>query len=271
MGFEEVSGKRGIQKVSLNIQKLYPDPKEREEFKDRLCQFLDSDGDNRKIINLEGELLIYLTECIIPNKRDKLIPLLLLLGNPASHSVRSEMFFSYEGKGRDHRFWKALKKAGILEFTKESSYAKDSAERNKSRKNELYELSYKSDSRIGLATFYSMPSGASGSEWAGVQGLRKLFRMKALKKILEEEKTRIERLIQKFLFPKGAVFAFQRDAYLGIKSPESPEYSLNEAKAGKLHGFCLRDDSNIRLFCLPPTRLIQGTKTLDLLRKFARY
>lgn len=102
----------------MDIQKLYPDPKEQGEFKDRLCQFLDSDEDNRKVTNLEGELLIYLTECIIPNKRDKLIPLLLLLGNPASHSVLSEMFFSYEGNGRDHRFWKALKKAGILEFTK---------------------------------------------------------------------------------------------------------------------------------------------------------
>lgn len=114
-----------------------------------------------------------------------------------------------------------------------------------------------------------MPNGAIGSKWAGVQGLRKLFRMKALKKILEEEKTRIERLIQIFLFPKGVVFAFQKDAYLGIRSPESPEYNLGDAKAGKLHGFCLRDDSNVKLFCFPPTRFIQGTKTIDLLHRFA--
>lgn len=161
--FEEVSGNRGIQNVSLDIQKLYPDPKEQGEFKDRLCQFLDSDEDNRKVINLEGELLIYPTECIIPNKRDKLIPLLLLLGNPASHSFSRKCFFLMKatdgiitsGKHSREQVFSNLQKKAVTRKIRQC---------NRSRKNELYELSYKSDFRIGLATFFSMPSGASGSK-----------------------------------------------------------------------------------------------------------
>jgi hypothetical protein len=36
----------------------------------------------------------------------------VFFGNPAFHSVHSEMFFSFESNGREHRFWKVLKKAG---------------------------------------------------------------------------------------------------------------------------------------------------------------
>jgi hypothetical protein len=255
--FEEV--KPGIQKVSLNIQELYANRKDQEEFEERLCQFLKSDPYNSHIIRLEDKQLIYRTECILPEKKDSRLPLLLLLGNPASHSVYSEMFFSFESaRGREHRFWGALKKAGILSFRSSS---------NLERKKELYDLSYNSPFRIGLATFYSMPSGASGM-WLGVDGLRKLFRKKALRRIADCEKARVDGLIRKFLSPEGgAVFAFQKDAYLGIKSRESHDYNLDETKKGELVGVC-QCDSNVRLYCLPPTRLIEGKKTLDLLHNF---
>jgi len=254
--FEEV--KPGIQKVSLNIQELYANRKDQEEFEERLCQFLKSDPYNSHIIRLEDKQLIYQTECILPEKQDSRLPLLLLLGNPASHSVHSEIFFSFESSGREHRFWRALKKAGILSFKSSSK---------KERKEELYDLTYDSPFRIGLANFYSMPSGASG-KWAGVDGLRKLFRRKALRKIADWEKTRIGKLIGNFLSSQqGVVFAFQKDAYLGIKSSTSPDYRLDKAKKGDLMGAC-QSDSNVRLYCLPPTRLIQGKKSLDVLRNF---
>jgi len=277
--FREVE--RGIQEVELNIQELYPDPVKRNQFKQKLDRFLESDPCNRKVIDtkfLECGLLKYQTECIIPTKRDSLrVPLLLLLGNPASHSVHYRMPFSYEGKlsckgeGKDHRFWKALRDADILRFTEKSSDANNLnvAERCESRKRELYNLSYKpADFRIGLATFYSMPSGAS-DEWGGVKGLYKLFGKKALgkEKIAKFEKHRLENLVRNFLSPKGAIFAFQKDAYSEIRSCKSPEYSLDKAKKGKLFGVC-QCDSNVRLFCLPPTRNIQGKRILELLCNF---
>lgn len=273
---------QGIQKVSLDIKFIYSTPYEQHGFRNRLCQFLDSNKYNREydrehnlpIIGLNGGVLTYLTECIIPEKQNSRLPLLLLFGNPAFHSVYSKMFFSYEGKispegeGRDHRFWNALKEAGILRFREKSSYIENVTERSKSRKRELYDLSYESDFRIGLVAFYSMPSAASGSKWAGVEGLRKLFGTKALAKIADDEKKRVEQVIGKFLNPKGVIIVFQKDAYSEIKSPQSPSYNLSQAIVGDLHGFYLKDDSNIRLFCVPPTRRMRGKKKIDLLRKF---
>jgi len=273
---------QAIQKVSLDIKSIYSTPYEQHEFRNRLCQFLDSNKYNREydrehnlpIIGLSGEVLTYLTECIIPKKQNSRLPLLLLFGNPASHSVYSKMFFSYEGKissegeGRDHRFWNALKEAGILRFREKSSYIENVTERSKSRKRELYDLSYESDFRIGLVAFYSMPSAASGSKWAGVEGLRKLFGTKTLAKIVNDEKKRVEQVIGRFLNPKGAIIVFQKDAYSKIKSPQSPDYNLSQAIMGDLHGFYLKDDSNIRLFCVPPTRRMREKKKIDLLRKF---
>ena len=38
---------------------------------------------------------------LIPAKTDKRPPLLLVLGNPATHSVESGMFFSFEGNKKN--------------------------------------------------------------------------------------------------------------------------------------------------------------------------
>lgn len=256
MKFKDIHGKPSIQEVSLNIQKLYSTQEERKKFKERLCLFLKSDSYNSRIIKLQDERLIYRTECIIPEKTDSRFPLLLLLGNPASHSVHSEMFFSFESNGREHRFWKALKEASILSFKSLS---------NLKRKEEMCDLISDSPFRIGLAVFYSMPSASSDSAWVGVAGLRKLFRKEALCEIAKSEKDRVEKLIQRFVSPNGVVFAFQKDAYLGISARD--DYNLAKAKKGELTGFC-QCCPHVRLFCLPPTRLAHAKATLDLLRKF---
>lgn len=253
--------KEGIQEVELNIQELYPDPKEQRKFKQRLKEFLNSDPDNNKVIDktfLDYGLLKYQTECIIPRKKNlRRIPLLLLLGNPASHSVHSKMFFSYERDGKEHRFWKALKEANILSFRTSS---------NRERKKELYNLSYDSPFRIALATFYSMPSGAS-DKWGGIKGLYRLFGKRALDEIGKLEKHRVENLIRNFLWPKGTIFAFQKEAYLGVKNPASPDYCRESTIKGELLGFC-ECNAEVKLFCLPPTRNILGERALQVLCNF---
>jgi hypothetical protein len=248
---------QGIQEAQLNIEGLYPDPEERKRFEFKLHQFLKSDCYNSKIISKKNGLLVYQTECIMPEKKNSKRPLLLLLGNPASHSVYSKMFFSFENnerKGqREHRFWKALKESGILSFKSSS---------NLERKKELYTLDYDSPFRIGLATFYSMPSGSSGSEWSGVESLRKLFGTRALKEIAKYEKTRVNGLIHRFLYPEnGVIFAFQKDAYTAIKSAKSLDYDYDKVRKERLEGVC-QSDPSVRLFCFPPTRFMNAKKTI---------
>lgn len=257
--------REGIQEVSLDITQLYSSQEAREKFEERLCQFLSSDPANSKIFRREDNLLIYRTEQIISEKRDARPPLLLLFGNPASHSVTAEMFFAFEGSGREHRIWKVFNKTGFLRFNSDlKPVSKADLElRNRLRKKDLFELSYNSPFRIGLAVFYSMPSAAS----SGVDGLRQLFGSDAFIKISESEKNRVEEIIHTFVSLKGAVIAFQKDAYSGIKSPTSPIYDKDEAKEGNLVGNC-QCNQDVRLFCSPPTRIIQGNKSLGVLGAF---
>jgi len=257
----------GIQKVMLNVDALPFDEKRREQFEKKLLQFLDSDPVHPKVICRINNKLVYLTENIIPKKKDKRSPLLLLFGNPASHSVASRMFFAFEGGGREHRLWKVLSKAGIFSFSSLCQYdlLKSLNELNQLRKRELFELSYGTPFRIGLAVFYTMPTPASRYPWAGVPGLYRLFGKGMLAKIRDCEKERVDGFIREFAFPDGTVIAFHKEAYQAIKSSESPDYTFAKAKAGHLIGTC-QCAPCVTLLCVPPTRLLLGH--LGLLRAF---
>lgn len=242
---------------------LYDNHIERSSFDDRFKKFIESGSLDKKVIELKDGNLIYLTEEVIPDKVDSRKPLLLLFGNPAPQSVKEEMFFASEGKGKEHRIWSVLKKTGFLEFSKADSINSTSHELNQARKNALYNLDYDSPFRIGFAVFYSMPSPASDKNWSGVAGLHRLFGAKAFSRIVEIEKKRVDKIIQRFATPNGTVIAFQKDAYLGIKSPPA-DYDVYLAKKGLLKGVC-EYNPRIKIFCGPPTRLIQSEQAIKAL------
>ena len=101
----------------IDLKKLFPAPKQRERFNKKWKDFLESDSCNKEIFKLKGDMLKYQSEQLIPSKPDDRPPLLLILGNPASHSVKGGMFFSFEGNKKEHRFWKhILQPAGVLDL-----------------------------------------------------------------------------------------------------------------------------------------------------------
>lgn len=270
----------GIQKVSIDVGRLYEVVSERKAFQAKFDEFLaKAKRDNKGMVFWQnGDTLTYLTEVVIPKKIDsRQLSLLLLLGNPAPHSVLSKMFFSYEGemsfegKAHDHRFWRVLEEAGILQFREKrsGSHNLNVKQRSESRKRELYDLSYSSSFRIGLATFFSMPTDANDKEWGGVQGLRKLFGREAIRKIADSEEERLSGIATDFLSNRGSVFAFQKDAYSEIKAAETEAYSIDLAKKGQLIGYCHWEQPKVRLFGFPPTRLIR--RYICLLRSFKEY
>jgi len=56
-----------------------------------------------------------------------------------------------------------------------------------------------------------MPSAPGGS-WGGVAGVQKLIGVKALRKLEQEESSRVLKLTEKFINSKGAIIAFQKNA-----------------------------------------------------------
>ncbi|MBA7505650.1 hypothetical protein ES706_04326 [subsurface metagenome] len=251
----------GIQKMALNTEELYPNYEERRRFEGRLREFLEVDNSS-KIIQYKKGVLSDLTESAIPPKQDSRPPLLLLFGNPAPDSVRHRCFFASEKGKREHRFWPILEKAGIISF-------KNTAEDiNTFRTRSLFDLNYESPFRIGLAVFYSLPSPASDLKWGGVAGLRKLFGARAFREITLYEKKRVESLTQEFIGgnPHGAVIAFQKDAYLGVK-----DYTTQESLVAEKGKWCVVEArcscSDIRLFRMPPTRYMSASWYVEFLRQ----
>jgi hypothetical protein len=235
----------------IDLDDLLQSDSERNRFNSKWQDF-HANNVNRDIYRREANRLIYYSEQLIPKKRSRRIPILLVLGNPASHSVKSGMFFAHEGKGQDHRFWKSiLKPLADLEL---KDLGKQDADRiNRTRRLRMLNLDYDSLYRIGLCVMVTMPS-APGGKWGGVQGIQRLLGRKAYEKVLEAESRRVTSIAKTFIENGGAVIAFQKDAWEALRCERSAAYSIKEAKAGNLRGRLI-DAPEIPLYGVPPTRL----------------
>ena len=101
--------------------------------------------------------------------------------------------------------------------------------------------------------FITLPS-APGGPWGGVAGVQKLIGVRALRKLEQEESVRVFKLAAKFINSKGAVIAFQKNAWNSLRSENDSEYSIGVAREARLKG-SLKGHNDLALFCVPPTRL----------------
>jgi hypothetical protein len=239
-------------KCEIDLDLLFDTSRERERFDQKWKAFLESNPHNPPLFKKTGGRLYCLSEQLVPKKRDDRPPLLLVLGNPASQSVANGMFFSFEGNGTEHRFWKdILRRSGSLKLSYDKNLPVE--ELNKIRQKQLLDLAYDSPYRIGLCVFITLPSAPGGS-WGGVAGVQKLIGIRALRKLEQEESSRVIKLAEEFISAKGAIIAFQKNAWNSLRSEKDAEYSIDAARAGSLKG-TLRGHNNLALFCVPPTRL----------------
>ncbi len=244
----------------IDLCQLFDTKDERERFEGKWDEFLKSDPHHPEIFKKQGNRLYYSSEQLIPEKQDDRPrpPLLLVLGNPASQSVANGMFFSFEGNGTEHRFWRyILKDSGVLELSYDRNRPVDDL--NKIRQRQLLDLAYDSPYRIGLCVFITLPS-APGGTWGGVAGVQKLIGLRALRKLEQEESARVFQLAKKFIKAKGAAIAFQKNAWNSLRSENDSEYSIGSARAGSLKG-TLKGHNDLPLLCVPPTRLAGPCRT----------
>jgi hypothetical protein len=243
---------------SISLSGLLPTRDEREKFNSRYYKsFLDSDADNRCIYELKQDTLFYTTEQLIPAKTDGRRPVLLIFGNPASHSIQNGMFFSSRKDGKENRFWKhVLQRAGILDLVLAEGLS--TKERNTLRLEHMLALNYGTPFRIGLCVYWSMPSSARGL-WSGVAGIRKLIGAGSLKRLEPYERERVIEVVKRFLVPGGVAVTFQKDAWNGLRSVNDPAYSISLARTGSLRG-TLAAFPHIPLLGVPPTRLVGPTR-----------
>ena len=238
---------------AVNLNELLPTESERKNFDRKWRDFIASDDANKSIYQRKKNRLLYKSEQLIPSKKDSRPALLLVFGNPASHSVQSGMFFSFKDNGKENRLWKnILKPSGIVDLHFDRS--RSTEDLNIERRDLLLNLDYDSPFRIGLCVIISMPS-APGGKWGGVAGIQKLIGAKAMRRLEEAERKRVIRCSKEFLSNDGVVVSFQKNAWNSLKSDEDPVYDINLSKAGKLMGR-LKNCPGVSLFGVPPTRLL---------------
>ena len=102
--------------------------------------------------------------------------------------------------------------------------------------------------------FITLPS-APGGPWDGVTGFQKLIGVRALRKLEQEETSRVFKLAKNFINSKGAAIAFQKNAWNCLRSEKNAEYSIGAAREGTFKGN-LKGRDDLVLLCVPPTRLI---------------
>lgn len=239
---------------TLNLKNLYPNNQDLLGFNNRWKDFYASDKTNSYLFTRKGNVITYPHKSWVPDKKDNRNPMLFLFGNPASHSVLKDVYFAYEGKETEHRFWKVLRELGFVNLIGTDINIK----------NKFLNLKYNSPFRLGFEVIYTFPSTASKPKWSGVIGLERLFGKKAISKILELEKIRLKSIIDSFLKNGGAIIAMQRDAY---NSVGGNEYNLNLAVNNKLIS---NYNNQIKIYGTPPTRWLYTKKMKDLLLKIKK-
>jgi hypothetical protein len=156
----------------------------------------------RNIYNYDkGNRLVYETEVLLPKVNRKRKNLLIVLGNPAVHSVAEKMFFSFQktktiGKWREHRFWKALAECGLLQFCEilESPTPDNIKKINDYKATSLLNGVYKSDFNVSLLPLFSFPTPASG-EYSGVNGISRILGRRLFQELKRFEAERFERIV----------------------------------------------------------------------------
>ncbi len=233
---------------TLDLAALYPGARALDAFNKRWTDFLEADEGHAQVLSREGNIITYPHKSWLPEKENGKPSLLLLFGNPAPHSVVKDIYFAYEGKGTEHRFWKVLRELGFTDL-----YGNDTDIKAK-----FLNLNHSSPFRLGFEVIYTFPSSASKPKWSGVAGVERLFGKSATAIILQAEKHRLTQVIHGFMKDSGAIIALQKDAYNAVS--QNP-YSLNQAVEGVL----ISTYEGVPVYGTPPTRWLHTTKMKSLL------
>jgi len=179
----------------LELQRKVHDIDQKDPHLHSICGMYDS------VISYKSESLFPLdTNCDSKKKK-----VLIILGNPATHSVAKGMFFFSMGKPgaeETHTFWQKLEKPGLIQKIR----CDDLKEEAEKRKEMIINGSLSNDYLFGFTTFYSFPTPVEG-DCKDVAGLRRLFKP-ILKQIQDMEYDRLNNYRSQFQFVRNALWVF---------------------------------------------------------------
>ena len=163
------------------------------EFKKRYDDICREDSDFKNVSYLDGHILQYRSESLFPFPTLETIAspkkkVMIIFGNPASHSVANGMFFFSKKNDNRHQFWGKLENAGLIDNKTINCTSISKIEKRRTEAHERKELIEKGDFSsyylIGLTTFYSFPTPVRPDkkqknpikyDYGDAQGVERLF------------------------------------------------------------------------------------------------
>lgn len=194
----------GHYEVTIDLSK-WMSQHELSSFSSEFYRICEDDKDFRNLCSLSGFLLQYTSESLFPEMIYKQkVKVVILLGNPATHSVIGGMFFYSRRDGNRHQFWGKLEQSGLMTKVKLNSLDDEA----RVRKKLILDGDTSHKYLLALTTFYSFPTPVYG-DYQDVKGVETLFRS-VLRKIRLME---IERLLS-YPFLQDAICIFtQKSSY----------------------------------------------------------
>lgn len=218
---------------------------DRRDFEHRLADFLAADPRSSNVIDWRSAAseLTWHSSHALPMAGP--IGHLLVFGNPTADSSYRSMMFAGEGEGQSsvHRVWRVLTRVGLIPAT----LGLNSAEINR-----YLAFPPPDSNRIGLCSFVSLPSPASGDKYVGVAGVRRLLGTARFRSLLNAEASWLLSCVVPRLEPASKMLAFQVDAWR----------HLDELVAiGRLNREVIR---------MPPTRMLYSAQSVAALARLVR-
>jgi hypothetical protein len=209
-----------------------------------ICQ---EDNYFRQVCSLDNHILEYRSESLFPPSHEidtQKKKVMIILGNPATHSVAKKMFFYSRENGDRHPFWGKLEKAGLIRSDLNKNINDREKEAN-NRKHFILKGDVSDQYILGLTTFYSLPTPVkprnkeelkkcpAKTKYGDAAGVEKLFKA-ALSKLQKMEYDRLN----SYDFANGAIWIFtQLSSYRYVKSASRTDYwpmsSMRGGNGGK--------------------------------------
>ena len=190
-----------IQRVEIDLTEI--PAQSRQDLDSRIAEYLKHiDDEHKNIFKFEvGNKLVYKTEVLTPKVNKSRLNILMVVGNPAVHSVAEGMFFSYERRrtkeGKEtwleHRFWRALRECEVLKFNEnvEKPTPENIEKINKYKRHCLLKGDYISKFNIFLLPYFSFPTPSS----YGVKGIKEIVGTDIFEKMKGCEFNRFKRIV----------------------------------------------------------------------------
>jgi len=168
------------------------------------------------IIKIDNDILTYTSETILPNHNNSnKKKILLVFGNPATHSIRHKMFLFSKNNYARHNMWKKLDDAQLIKNISYSNqkYLSKIEQREKEaieKKNTISNGDSSVNYLLGLTTFYSLPTPVvSNFKFSNVLGAENF-----LKDILNSINQMEFERIMSYKFTTDAIIVFvQQSSY----------------------------------------------------------